>query len=72
VVGARKIEELILQLKKEMTVVVATHTPQMARRISDYVLFLYDGRVVEWGPKEVVLEAPENDLTKMYVAGRFG
>jgi len=55
-----------------MTVVVATHTPQMARRISDYVLFLYDGRVVEWGPKEVVLEAPENDLTKMYVAGRFG
>ncbi|AHC50641.1 phosphate ABC transporter ATP-binding protein [Sulfolobus acidocaldarius SUSAZ] len=72
VVGARKIEELILELKKEITIIIVTHTPQMAKRISDYVCFIYDGKVVEWGSKYEIFDNPRNELTVKYVLGKFG
>jgi phosphate transport system ATP-binding protein len=71
VVGAKKIEELILELKKEITVILVSHTPQQAQRVSDYVCFLYDGKVVECGTKEEVFDAPKNELTSKYVLGKI-
>jgi phosphate transport system ATP-binding protein len=70
VVNARKIEQLITELRRSITIVLVTHNPQQAMRISDYVAFLYDGRLIEWGPTKIVFSTPSNKLTEMYVMGR--
>lgn len=72
VVGARKIEELIIELKKEITIILVSHTPQQAARVSDYVSLLYDGKLIEWGPSQRVFTYPKSELTEKYVAGRMG
>ncbi|MEL9990549.1 MAG: ATP-binding cassette domain-containing protein [Thermoproteus sp.] len=65
-----KIESLILELKREITVVLVTHFPQQAR-VSDYVAFLYDGRIVEAGATKDVFLRPRHELTEKYVTGRL-
>ncbi|MEM1598515.1 ATP-binding cassette domain-containing protein [Pyrobaculum sp.] len=66
-----RIEELMLEMKKERTVVLVTHYPAQAARVSDYVAFLYRGQIVETGPTKEVFTRPRHELTEKYVTGRF-
>ena len=71
-ISTRKIEELIYELKKELTIVIVTHSPAQAARVSDYVSFLYLGRVIEVGRTAEVFENPKEKLTEEYLTGRMG
>lgn len=70
-VGTRKVEDLIYELKKEYTVVLVTHSPAQAARISDYVGFLYLGKLIEVGETEKIFESPENEMTEKYLTGKL-
>ncbi len=70
-VSARKIEERLLSLKKNLTVVVVTHNLRRARRLGDYAAFIYLGNLVEHGPAKEVLENPKNGRTQAYVEGEI-
>jgi phosphate transport system ATP-binding protein len=67
-----KIEELILQLKKQFTIVIVTHNMQQAARISGFTAFLYLGRLVEFDLTPKIFTNPSNQQTEDYVTGRFG
>lgn len=71
-VSASKVEELIHELKKDLTIVIVTHSPAQASRVSDYVSFLYMGKLIEVGRTEEVFENPKNELTEKYLTGRMG
>ncbi|HIP58679.1 MAG TPA: phosphate ABC transporter ATP-binding protein [Archaeoglobus profundus] len=71
-ISTRKIEELIDELKKELTVVIVTHSPAQAARVSDYVSFLYLGKIIEVGRTAEVFENPKERLTEEYLTGRMG
>ncbi len=68
-VGTAKIEELLLELKEDYTIVLVTHSPAQAARVADYVAFLYLGELIEVGPARKVFENPEHELTEKYVTG---
>ena len=65
-----RIEELLLELKKSVTIMLVTHFPGQAARISDYVAFLYKGKVVEAGPSKEVFSRPRDELSQEYATGR--
>jgi len=67
-----KIEESIVRLKKEFTIVIVTHNMQQAARISDYTAFLYLGQLIEFGETTRVFENPRSELTEKYITGKFG
>ncbi len=67
-----KIERLMSELKERFTIMIVTHNMQQARRISDLTAFMYQGELVELGPTDEVFEAPQKELTRDYVSGRFG
>jgi phosphate transport system ATP-binding protein len=67
-----KIEELIVILKEDYTVVVVTHNMQQAARVSDFTAFLYVGELIEYGSTGDIFENPKNELTEKYITGRFG
>ena len=71
-VGTAKIEELLLELKEDYTIVLVTHLPAQAARASDYVGFLYLGELIEAGPTRKVFESPEHELTEKYITGALG
>ncbi len=71
-VGTAKIEELLFELKDEYTIVLVTHSPAQAARVSDWVAFLYLGKLIEVGPTKKVFENPEHELTEKYVTGALG
>jgi phosphate transport system ATP-binding protein len=71
-IATGKIEELILELKKNYTVIIVTHNMQQAARISDYACFMYLGKLVEYGKTTQIFENPHNELTENYITGRFG
>jgi len=66
-----RLEELFLDLKKDVTIILVTHFPGQAARISDYVAFLYKGRIVETGPTKEVFTNPKHELTEKYVTGKL-
>jgi len=68
-VGTRNIENLLIELKKDYTIVLVTHEPSQASRISDYVGFLYLGKLIEYGKTERIFENPRHELTDRYVRG---
>lgn len=68
-IAAQQIEKLLMKLKKEFTVVLVTHTLRQARRLADYVVFLYFGEVIEQGPADDVFQNPKNPATIAYVKG---
>ncbi len=70
--ATEKIEDLIYELKREYTIVIVTHSPAQAARVSDYVAFLYLGRLIEVGKTEDMFERPEEELTENYLTGRIG
>ena len=71
-IATAAIEELILELKKDFTVVIVTHSMSQAARVSDYTGFMYIGRMVEFGKTDKIFSDPDQDLTKRYITGRFG
>ncbi|MBT0159350.1 phosphate ABC transporter ATP-binding protein [Candidatus Bathyarchaeota archaeon A05DMB-2] len=71
-IATAKIEELIVSLKRDYTVVVVTHNMQQAARVSDFTAFLYLGQLVEYGATISVFENPKSELTEKYITGKFG
>lgn len=71
-VATSKIEELIVSLKDNYTVVIVTHNMQQAARVSDFTAFIYLGELVEYGNTTSVFENPRNELTEKYITGKFG
>ena len=67
-----KIEDLILELKKDYTIVIVTHNMQQAARMSDFTAFFYLGELVEFGPTAKIFTSPSQKRTEDYVTGRFG
>ena len=71
-VATARIEDLILDLKKDYTIVIVTHNMQQAARISDYTAFFYLGELVEYDTTRAVFQTPAKKQTEDYVTGRFG
>jgi phosphate transport system ATP-binding protein len=67
-----RIEDLILELKKDYTIVIVTHNMQQAARMSDFTAFFYLGDLVEFGPTGKIFTSPTQKRTEDYVTGRFG
>jgi phosphate transport system ATP-binding protein len=71
-IATLKIEELILELKKEYTIVIVTHNMQQAARISDKTAFFYMGELIEFGETEKIFTNPKHTQTEDYITGKFG
>ena len=67
-----KIEELIMVLKKEVTIIIVTHNMQQAARVSDFTAFMYLGEIIEFDKTDKVFTHPSQTLTEEYITGRFG
>ncbi len=67
-----RIEELIVELKETVTIVLVTHNISQAARVSDYTAFLYLGELMEFGPTERIFVAPKHKKTEEYLTGKFG
>ncbi len=70
-ISSKKIEELFIKLKKEYSIVLVTHTLRQAKRIADYIVFMYMGEVVEAGTAEELFNNPQKELTREYLSGYF-
>jgi len=71
-IASAKIEELINELKRDLTIIIVTHNMQQAARVSDYTAFMYLGELVEYGPTKQIFENPQQELTERYISGKFG
>ncbi|WP_349257133.1 phosphate ABC transporter ATP-binding protein PstB [Nitrososphaera sp.] len=71
-IASAKIEELMNDLKKDLTIIIVTHNMQQAARVSDHTAFMYLGELVEYGPTKQIFENPEKELTERYISGKFG
>jgi phosphate transport system ATP-binding protein len=71
-IASSKIEELIHNLKKYLTIVIVTHNMQQATRVADYTAFLYLGTLVEFGKTKQIFENPKKEMTERYISGKFG
>ena len=66
------IEELIAELKKQVTILMVTHNIAQAARISDFTAFIYLGELVEYGTTEKMFTVPKDKRTEEYLTGKFG
>ncbi|MDL2226511.1 phosphate ABC transporter ATP-binding protein PstB [Deltaproteobacteria bacterium OttesenSCG-928-M10] len=71
-ISTQKIEELMVELKKEVTIVAVTHNMQQAARVSDYTALMYLGELLEYGDTQTIFTRPKHKMTEEYVSGRFG
>ncbi len=71
-IATSKIEELIRELAKQVTIVIVTHNMQQAARVSHKTAFMYLGKLVEFGETPEIFTVPKNRLTEEYITGRFG
>jgi phosphate transport system ATP-binding protein len=71
-IATAKIEELVVELRKDYTVAIVTHNMQQASRISDYTAFMYMGKLIEYAPTSDLFNNPREELTERYLTGRFG
>ncbi|PIS46749.1 MAG: phosphate ABC transporter ATP-binding protein [Elusimicrobia bacterium CG08_land_8_20_14_0_20_51_18] len=71
-ISTAKIEELILELKKDYTIVIVTHNMQQALRVSDYTAFFLMGELIEYNTTKKIFENPSDRRTEDYITGRFG
>jgi phosphate transport system ATP-binding protein len=71
-IATQKVEELVYELKRELTIVIVTHNLQQAARISDQTAFFYLGRLVEMGETQRLFTSPRESRTEAYITGRFG
>jgi phosphate transport system ATP-binding protein len=70
--ASSKIEELVHELKQDLTIIIVTHNMQQAARVSDYTAFMYLGELIEHGPTKQIFENPKKELTERYISGKFG
>ncbi|MCU1266110.1 MAG: Phosphate import ATP-binding protein PstB [Acidobacteria bacterium] len=71
-IATSKIEELIVDLKQQYTIVIVTHNMQQAARVSDTTAFFLLGKLIEVNPTEKIFTAPDQKVTEDYITGRFG
>jgi phosphate transport system ATP-binding protein len=71
-IATGKIEDLMAELRGEYSILMVTHNMQQAARTSDYTAFMYLGRLIEYGPTDVIFQTPHLQETQDYVTGRFG
>ena len=71
-ISTSRVEELVMDLKKDYTIVIVTHNMQQAARISDKTAFFLLGELVEMGPTERLFSTPSDKRTEDYISGRFG
>jgi phosphate transport system ATP-binding protein len=71
-IATQKIEELVYELKRELTIIIVTHNLQQAARVSDSTAFFYLGELIEAGPTDRMFTSPANERTEAYITGRFG
>ncbi|MFH1221365.1 MAG: phosphate ABC transporter ATP-binding protein PstB [Candidatus Eisenbacteria bacterium] len=67
--SSQRIEQKFQEIKKEYTIVMVTHILRQARRLADYIIFLYLGELIEYGPADEFFENPKQELTKEYIKG---
>jgi len=70
-ISALRIEHCFQELKQNYTVVIVTHILRQAQRLADYIVFLYMGKIVEWGPAQEIFEHPREPRTRAYISGEF-
>lgn len=68
-ISTQTIENLLVELKKDYTIILVTHILRQARRVSDYIAFIYNGEIIEFGKTEDVLLNPRKEITQQYVKG---
>lgn len=71
-VATHKTEELIVELKRQYTIVIVTHNMQQAARVSDTTAFFLLGKLIEVNPTDKMFTAPDDKVTEDYITGRFG
>jgi phosphate transport system ATP-binding protein len=71
-ISTAKIEELLIQLKENCTIVIVTHNMQQAARVSDFTAFMLTGELVEFSPTPQLFTTPTDPRTEAYITGRFG
>ena len=71
-IATQRVEELVYELKRELTIVIVTHNLQQAARVSDDTAFFFLGHLVEAGPTQQLFTSPREDRTDAYITGRFG
>ncbi len=70
-ISTKKIEELFVTLKEKYTIILVTHILRQARRLADYIVFMYLGEIIEAGSTDEFFNHPQQQLTKDYIAGSF-
>ncbi|QLH75614.1 MAG: phosphate ABC transporter ATP-binding protein [Methanomassiliicoccales archaeon] len=71
-IATAKIEDLLIQIKKDYTVMIVTHNMQQAARVADRTAYFYLGELVEFGETKQIFENPKEKLTEQYITGRMG
>jgi phosphate transport system ATP-binding protein len=71
-ISTRHIEELIQELRKNVTIVIVTHSLHQAARVSDFTAFMYLGDLIEYGSSDQIFTNPKDRRTENYITGRFG
>jgi phosphate transport system ATP-binding protein len=71
-ISTQKVEELIYELRRDVTVVIVTHNMQQAARVSDQTAFFLGGELIEVAPTETMFTSPGDERTEAYITGRFG
>ena len=71
-IATQKVEELVYELKRELTIVIVTHNLQQAARISDRTAFFYLGKLIEMDDTQKLFTSPREERTEAYITGRFG
>ena len=69
--SSQKIEAEFIKLKEQYSIIIVTHILRQARRLADYIIFIYLGELIEHGPAQRIFENPENDMTREYIRGVF-
>ena len=70
--STQKVEELVYELRRTMTVIIVTHNMQQAARVSDRTVFMLNGELIETAPTRTMFTAPSDPRTESYITGRFG
>ena len=71
-ISTQKVEELVYELRRDMTVVIVTHNMQQAARVADRTAFMLSGELVEVAPTNTLFTTPNDPRTEAYITGRFG
>jgi phosphate transport system ATP-binding protein len=71
-IATMRVEELMIELKKDYTILIVTHNMQQAARVSDFTGFMLLGDLVEFGTTEQIFTSPKEQKTEEYITGRFG